>query len=96
MERALEKRPVSVEQVDALVHRITRRLVGRGDKEVESRYIGELVMGELRALDQVAYVRFASVYRKFQDVQAFRAEIERLESDSAQDDATSAGPVVAP
>jgi transcriptional repressor NrdR len=81
MERALEKRPVSVEEVDALVHRITRRLVARGDKEIESRAIGELVMQELRALDQVAYVRFASVYRKFQDVQAFRAEIERLESD---------------
>lgn len=79
MERALEKRPVAVEQVDALVHRITRKLVAGGDKEVESRYIGELVMNELRELDQVAYVRFASVYRRFEDMQAFRDEIERLE-----------------
>lgn len=81
MERALEKRPVSVEELDAAIHRITRQLVSGGEKEVPSRSIGELVMDELRRLDQVAYVRFASVYRKFEDVHAFREEIEKLESE---------------
>ena len=80
MTRALEKRPVSTDQMDAAVHRIQRKLMSEGAREVRSRRIGELVMDELRALDQVAYVRFASVYRSFQDVNAFREEIERLES----------------
>jgi transcriptional repressor NrdR len=77
--RALEKRPVGLEQVEAAVARINRRLVSGGEGEVSSRRIGELVMDELRGLDQVAYVRFASVYRKFEDVNAFREEIDRLE-----------------
>jgi transcriptional repressor NrdR len=77
--RALEKRPVGTEQVEAAVARINRRLVSGGEGEVSSRRIGELVMDELRGLDQVAYVRFASVYRKFEDVNAFREEIDRLE-----------------
>ena len=81
MARALEKRPVSAEQVeDALTH-IRRKLLAAGEREVPSRRIGEWVMDELRALDQVAYVRFASVYRKFEDVNAFREEIERLEKE---------------
>jgi len=79
MTRALEKRPVSTEQVDHALNRIRRRLLAGGEREVPSRQIGEWVMDELRALDQVAYVRFASVYRKFEDVNAFREEIERLE-----------------
>lgn len=79
MMKALEKRPVSTDQVDAAVARITRRLMSSGESEVDSRRIGELVMDELRQLDQVAYVRFASVYRRFEDVRAFREEIERLE-----------------
>ncbi len=79
MSRALEKRPVSTERVDAALSRIRRKLLSRGDREIPSRVIGELVMEELRGLDQVAYVRFASVYRSFQDVNAFREEIERLE-----------------
>jgi transcriptional repressor NrdR len=77
--RALEKRPVSTEQVESAINRINRKLVTTGEHEVASRRIGELVMEELRGLDQVAYVRFASVYRKFEDVEAFREEIERLE-----------------
>ncbi len=77
--RALEKRPVGTEDVDAAIHRIQRKLLAQGDSEVDSRFIGELVMAELRKLDQVAYVRFASVYRKFEDVNAFREEIDRLE-----------------
>jgi transcriptional repressor NrdR len=80
IERALEKRPVSTEATDAAINHITRRLMAGGEGEVSSRDIGELVMEELRRLDQVAYVRFASVYRQFQDVHAFREEIERLES----------------
>jgi transcriptional repressor NrdR len=79
MLRALQKRPVGTEAVDDAIHRIRRRLLSCGEREVPSRLIGEWVMEELRRLDQVAYVRFASVYRKFEDVNAFREEIERLE-----------------
>ena len=85
MTRALEKRPVSTEQVDDALNRIRRRLLATGEREVASRQIGEWVMNELRALDQVAYVRFASVYRKFEDVNAFREEIERLEEQLSPD-----------
>jgi transcriptional repressor NrdR len=80
MVRALEKRPVSTEQLETAINHITRKLMASGDREVPSLRIGELVMEELKHLDQVAYVRFASVYRKFEDVNAFREEIERLES----------------
>jgi transcriptional repressor NrdR len=76
--RALEKRPVSTELVDTAIARIQRRLMSGGEGEVPSRRLGDLVMDELRQLDQVAYVRFASVYRKFEDVDAFREEIDRL------------------
>ncbi|MBN2885705.1 MAG: transcriptional repressor NrdR [Chromatiaceae bacterium] len=81
MLRALEKRPVDTERVDTAIARIQRRLMSSGERELPSRRVGELVMEELRALDQVAYVRFASVYRQFEDVAAFRAEIERLETE---------------
>jgi transcriptional repressor NrdR len=80
MEKALEKRPVPREQIDEAVSRIVHRVRGLGDREVSSRAIGELVMEELRHLDEVAYVRFASVYRQFEDVEAFHEEIERLRS----------------
>lgn len=80
-ERALQKRPVTSEAVDAAVRAIVNDLRRSGDREVPSREIGELVMRELKNLDQVAYVRFASVYRSFEDVHAFREEIERLERD---------------
>jgi transcriptional repressor NrdR len=79
MSRALEKRPVGTGEMDDALNRIRRRILATGEREVPSRLIGEWVMEELRGLDQVAYVRFASVYRKFQDVNAFREEIERLE-----------------
>ncbi len=81
MIRSLEKRPVGTEQVDDAINHIRRKLLATGDREVPSRQIGEWVMDELRKLDQVAYVRFASVYRKFEDVNAFREEIERLETE---------------
>lgn len=79
--RALEKRPVATEQVEAAVNRIKRRIHTCGERELSSEQVGEWVMEELRELDQVAYVRFASVYRSFQDVNAFREEIERLEKE---------------
>ena len=81
--RALEKRPVSTEQVDTALNHIRRKLMAAGEREVSTNQIGEWVMDELRSLDQVAYVRFASVYRKFEDVNAVREEIERLESQTA-------------
>lgn len=77
--RAVEKRPVSIEQIDTALSHIHRRLLAGGEGEVTSREIGELVMEELKTIDQVAYVRFASVYRKFQDVSEFRDEVERLQ-----------------
>jgi transcriptional repressor NrdR len=80
-ERALQKRPVATHDVDGAVRVIVNDLRKSGEREVPSRQVGELVMRELKKLDQVAYVRFASVYRKFEDVQAFREEIEKLERD---------------
>ncbi|MET0329941.1 MAG: transcriptional regulator NrdR [Dyella sp.] len=80
-ERALQKRPVATSDVDGAVRAIVNDLRKSGEREVPSRQVGELVMRELKKLDQVAYVRFASVYRKFEDVQAFREEIEKLERD---------------
>jgi transcriptional repressor NrdR len=79
--RALQKRPVGSEQVDAAVRVVVEELRRSGEREIPSLRVGELVMRELKKLDHVAYVRFASVYRSFEDVQAFREEIERLERD---------------
>jgi transcriptional repressor NrdR len=78
MEKALEKRPVPRAQVDEALSRIAHKVRSLGDREVPARVIGELVMEELRQLDEVAYVRFASVYRHFEDVEAFHEEIRRL------------------
>ena len=78
MDKALEKRPVSSEAIDAAVGRICHKLRSLGEREVPARVVGELVMDELHHLDEVAYVRFASVYRSFQDVEAFRHEVEQL------------------
>ena len=84
--RAIEKRPVSFETVESMINRIKHHLRATGEREVKTRDVGELVMNELRQLDDVAYVRFASVYRSFQDVDEFREEIERLR-ESTDDDA---------
>ncbi len=81
MMRALEKRPVKVETIEASIHHIMHKLRATGDREVKAGQLGEWVMDELRELDEVAYVRFASVYRSFQDVNAFREEIERLQNE---------------
>ncbi|WP_444995557.1 transcriptional regulator NrdR [Aliikangiella sp. IMCC44359] len=78
--RAVEKRPVSVEDVEKSILSIQSQLRGLGEREVSAQVIGEMVMDALKKLDQVAYVRFASVYRRFKDVSEFKDEIERLES----------------
>lgn len=82
VQRALEKRPVPSDRVEALIEHIKKHLLALGEREVKSREIGECVMRELSDLDHVAYVRFASVYRSFQDVKQFREVIDRLEHDS--------------
>lgn len=79
MLKALEKRPVSADQVEKALSDISRSLRETAEREVSSVFIGELVMNTLRQLDPVAYVRFASVYRSFQDVRAFKEEINRLQ-----------------
>ena len=88
IEKALEKRPVAREAIDEALSRITHKVRIIGDREVPSRVIGEFVMEELRQLDEVAYVRFASVYRHFQDVEAFHEEIQRLRSQRASSEAS--------
>ena len=75
---ALRKRPVSTEQVDAAIERIEEKLLASGARETPSARLGELVMRELKKLDKVAYVRFASVYRSFEDVDAFRSLIDEV------------------
>lgn len=78
MMRALEKRPVDTDAVESAIQRIQHKLLTSGDREVPSLRVGEWVMQELSDLDQVAYVRFASVYRSFQDVDEFSEEVKRL------------------
>jgi transcriptional repressor NrdR len=81
MERALRKRPVQTERVDAAVNNIKRKLRASGEREIPSSRLGEWVMQELRELDQVAYVRFASVYHSFDDIRAFSEAIAGLENE---------------
>ena len=78
MQLALRKRPVSVEQVDAAIERIQDKLLTSGAREVTSTRLGELVMRELKRIDKVAYVRFASVYREFKDLNAFIEQLNEL------------------
>lgn len=89
--KALEKRPVSIEQIEAAINRIKFRLRATGEREIKSLQVGEEVMAELRQLDKVAYVRFASVYRSFQDINEFREEIDRL-SDTSSEAANGTSP----
>jgi len=86
LQKSLEKRPVSVEQLDAAVSRIKRLSVQQGEREINARQIGEWVMDELRKLDEVAYIRFASVYRSFEDAAQFREVIDRLEKEPSVED----------
>ena len=83
--KALEKRPVSAESIEAVITQIKHALRATGEREVQSLVLGELLMSHLKKLDQVAYVRFASVYRSFEDIAEFRDEIERLEAEPAGD-----------
>ena len=82
--KAFEKRPVSYEQIQEMAYSIERELRLRGESEVSSKDIGELVMQHLAKIDQVAYVRFASVYQDFQDVEAFRHQIEQMQQHEKQ------------
>lgn len=91
LRRACEKRPVALERLEGVVDSIERGLMETGEKEVPSQLIGEKVMAELRAIDEIAYVRFASVYRRFEDIAELRAELERIER-SRKSDAPHAGP----
>jgi transcriptional repressor NrdR len=79
--RALEKRPVPMEMVEVAITHVSHKLRALGTREVKSRKVGEWAMEELRKMDQVAYVRFASVYRSFEDVRAFLDEIQKLENE---------------
>lgn len=81
LERACEKRAVSLHQIDQIIDVVVRKLRTSGERELPAKQLGDWVMLELKNVDQVAYVRFASVYRRFEDVQAFREEVERLEQD---------------
>ncbi len=78
---ACEKRPIPTEKIDATINRISHKALGIGEREIPANLIGEWAMLELRSIDQVAYVRFASVYRSFEDVQAFKDIIDRVEND---------------
>jgi transcriptional repressor NrdR len=84
--KALEKRPVSIEKVEEAINRIKTILRATGEREIPSREVGEKVMKELRDLDEVAFVRFASVYRSFKDLNEFRQEIDRLSKDISSQD----------
>ena len=86
LRRACEKRPIGTDALDALVDQIERSLVESGDKEVDSSVLGEQVMRRLRELDQVAYVRFASVYRSFKDIHEFMDELSHLLQQHAKKD----------
>ena len=79
--KALEKRPIKLERIEDQISRIKSRIRERGDRELKSQFLGELVMEALKRLDHVAYVRFASVYRSFEDVRSFLEEVQRLESE---------------
>ena len=77
-QRALHKRPVTTELVDAAITRIEQKVLALGERELDSRRLGEMVMEELRKLDKVAYIRFASVYREFMDLQQVKREIDQV------------------
>ena len=84
MLRALEKCPVESESIEAAIARIRKALLASGDREVSSRVVGEYIMNELRSLDHVAYIRFASVYRRFEDIQQLREAIDHLAGGGAE------------
>ena len=85
MMKALEKRPISTATLDSAIHRMIHKIRTLGEQEIESQHLGELAMDELREIDAVAYVRFASIYRSFQDIDAFNKEIEKLKEHTDND-----------
>ena len=76
--KATEKRPISSEAIEELISRVIRKVQKMGEREIQSRLLGEIVIEELREIDEIAFVRYASVYRRFQDVEEFEKEIESL------------------
>lgn len=79
--RAMEKRPVATDDIEGAVKKIRHELLACGEREIPSRQLGEMVMHELKRLDHVAYIRFASVYMSFDDIESFKEVVERLEKD---------------
>ncbi len=86
MKRACEKRPIGMEQLDQIIGEIERYYQDRGDREIQSQEIGQFVMAKLKELDEVAYVRFASVYREFKDISEFVNELKSLKEDGAKEE----------
>jgi transcriptional repressor NrdR len=88
MLRALEKRPVSSDKIETSINQVKKELLSQGEREIPSRKIGETLMRELQKLDHVAYVRFASVYRRFEDIDEFRQVVDSLEEQPGQTPST--------
>jgi transcriptional repressor NrdR len=86
---ATEKRPISIEIIEELISRIIRKVQKLGEREIQSRTLGEIVMLELREIDEIAFVRYASVYRRFQDIEEFEKEIESLRDTPSAADSRS-------
>ncbi len=86
---ATEKRPISSESIEELISRIIRKVQKLGEREIQSRNLGEIVMLELREIDEIAFVRYASVYRRFQDIEEFEKEIESLRDTPSAADSRS-------
>lgn len=86
---ATEKRPISIETIEELISRIIRKVQKLGEREIQSRTLGEIVMLELREIDEIAFVRYASVYRRFQDIEEFEKEIESLRDTPSAADSRS-------
>ncbi|MAJ30243.1 MAG: transcriptional regulator NrdR [Gammaproteobacteria bacterium] len=86
---ATEKRPISSESIEELISRIIRKVQKLGEREIQSRILGEIVMLELREIDEIAFVRYASVYRRFQDIEEFEKEIESLRDTPSAADSRS-------
>ena len=83
--KATEKRPISIETIEELISRVIRKVQKLGEREIQSRLLGETVIKELREIDEIAFVRYASVYRRFQDIEEFEKEIESLRETSKTD-----------
>ena len=86
---ATEKRPISIESIEELISRIIRKVQKLGEREIQSRTLGEIVMLELREIDEIAFVRYASVYRRFQDIEEFEKEIDSLRDTPSAADSRS-------